>query len=147
MAFRIVVELIGDKKKMNKEELKKEAEEWIKKNSKEFITNPKCSPFDYAKAIYLAGAEPREKRIADLEATNKNISDECHKLVDSLEKKQNEVAELEAQIEKMKCCGNCKYYKFQNDVKYCTCTKDGKRNGKNYRSCEFITLEKWELRG
>ena len=35
---------------MTKEELEKEAEEWIRKNSKEFITNPKYSPFDYAKA-------------------------------------------------------------------------------------------------
>ena len=40
---------------MTKEELKREAKEWIRKNSKEFITNPKYSPFDYAEAIYLAG--------------------------------------------------------------------------------------------
>ena len=53
---------------MTKEELKREAEEWIRKNSKEFITNPKYSPFDYAEAIYLAGAEPREKHIAELES-------------------------------------------------------------------------------
>lgn len=52
---------------MTKEELKQEAKEWIAKNSKEFITNPKYSPFDYAEAIYLACAEPREKRIAELE--------------------------------------------------------------------------------
>lgn len=57
---------------MTKEELEKEAEEWIRKNSKEFITNPKYSPFDYAEAIYLAGAEPREKRIAELEAIARN---------------------------------------------------------------------------
>ena len=56
-----------------------------------------------------------------------------------------EIADLKAQIEKMKCCGNCKYYQFQNDAGYYTCIKDGKRNGKNYRSCEF-NLEKWEGR-
>lgn len=55
------------------------------------------------------------------------------------------VKELEAQIEQMKCCGNCKYYQFQNDARYYTCIKDGKRNGKYYRSCEF-NLEKWEGR-
>ena len=55
------------------------------------------------------------------------------------------IKQLETQIEKMKCCGNCKYYKFQNDAGYYTCTRDGKRNGKNYRSCEF-NLEKWEGR-
>ena len=57
---------------LGKSELKKEAKEWIRKNSKEFITNPKYSPFDYAEAIYLAGAEPREKRIAELEAIARN---------------------------------------------------------------------------
>ena len=57
---------------MTKEELKREAREWIRKNSKEFITNPKYSPFDYAEAIYLAVAEPREKRIAELEAIARN---------------------------------------------------------------------------
>ncbi len=36
-------------------------------------------------------------RIAELEATNKKISDECHKLVDTLEKKQNENKLLETQ--------------------------------------------------
>ena len=55
------------------------------------------------------------------------------------------IAKLEAQIEKMKCCGNCKNYQFQNDAGYYTCTRDGKCNGKNYRSCEF-NLEKWEGR-
>ncbi len=49
------------------------------------------------KQAYLAGAEPREKRITELEATNKKISDECHKLVDSLEKKQNKNELLETQ--------------------------------------------------
>ena len=42
-------------------------------------------------------------RVKELEATNKKISNECHKLVDSLEKKQKEIEELEAQIEKKKC--------------------------------------------
>lgn len=47
---------------------------------------------------YCDCAEPREKRIADLEVTNKKISDECHKLVDSLEKKQKEIAELNKKL-------------------------------------------------
>jgi hypothetical protein len=81
------------------------------------LINGCCFATPKEQDIYLAGAEPREKRIA----------------------------ELEAQIEKMKCCGNCKYYQFQNDARYYTCIKDGKRNGKYYRSCEF-NLEKWEGR-
>ena len=70
-----------------------------------------------------------EKRITELEAVNKRISDECHKLVGSLEKKQNEIAELigkvaflendlnnaKAQIEKMKCCENCNNFMHRID--------------------------------
>ena len=106
---------------MTKEELENEAREYVKQNYCEMCVmadDCKCGCIDcFTVQSYLAGAEPREKRIA----------------------------EFEAQIEKMKCCGNCKYYQFQNDAGYYTCTRDGKRNGKNYRSCEF-NLEKWEGR-
>jgi len=44
-------------------------------------------------------------KIEKLEATNKKISDECHKLVDSLEKKQNENAELKNRD----CWKSCEY--------------------------------------
>ena len=89
---------------MTKEELEKEAEGWRDERYLEDMGVRKP-----CKQAYLAGAEPREKRIEELEVTNKKISNECHKLVDSLEKKQKEIAELEAQIEKMKCCANCEY--------------------------------------
>lgn len=58
---------------------------------------------------------------------------------------QKQNGELTDKVKKMKCCGNCKYWQFQNDAGYYTCTRDGKRNGKNYRSCEF-DLEEWEWR-
>ena len=70
--FDVGTDCIQKAYELGKSELKKEAKEWIRKNSKEFITNPKYSPFDYAEAIYLAGAEPREKRIAELEAIARN---------------------------------------------------------------------------
>ena len=54
------------------------------------------------------------------------------------------IEELEAQIEKMKCCSNCKHYQYLNDAGYYTCIKDGKRNGRTYRSCKF-NFEKWEF--
>lgn len=62
------------------EELKKEAKEWIKDHSG-LIGSYEFVKYDYdsMQKAYLAGAEPREKRIAD----------------------------LEAQIEKMKCCEIC----------------------------------------
>ena len=97
------------------EELKKEAEDWIIKNSKEFITNPNYSPFDYAEATYLAGAEPREKQI---------LIDAEHIL--ALQKQNGEltdkVKELEAQIEKMKRyldCEYCEHYTQSYGCKNC----------------------------
>ena len=69
---------------MTKEELKQKAEEWIKDHSG-LCGSYMFVKYDYdsMQKAYLASAEPREKRIA----------------------------ELEAQIEKMKCCENCKRYK------------------------------------
>ena len=71
---------------MTKEELKQEAKEYAKpwKNSLAYVS---------IKDAYLAGAEPREKRIA----------------------------ELEAQIEKMKCCENCN--NFQHRINHRCNTK------------------------
>lgn len=48
-------------------------------------------------SIFIQGYRQSEKRITELESTNKKISDECHKLVDSLEKKQNKNELLETQ--------------------------------------------------
>ena len=75
---------------MTKEELKQEAYLFAK-NSKD-VQNFECG-FDIAFKSYLASAEPREKRIAELEAEN-------DRLCDSLETQDLKIAELEAQIEK-----------------------------------------------
>lgn len=82
---------------MTKEELEKEAEDYAEEN-KEVDWEGFDKNKEELKQAYLASAEPREKRIEELKTTNKRISDECHKLVDTLEKKQKEVAEFEAQL-------------------------------------------------
>lgn len=52
---------------MTKEELEKEAEEWLdERYLKDMGVRKPC------KEAYLAGAEPREKRIAELEAIARN---------------------------------------------------------------------------
>lgn len=83
---------------MNKDELRKEATTTVEWECTLMIDRPTFING------YITSAEPREKRIADLEkenaelkAANKKISDECHKLVDSFEKKQNENELLETQ--------------------------------------------------
>lgn len=79
---------------MIKDELEKEVKDlwWNDNNCSGALPTEKI--YDCG---YLARAEPREERIVELESTNKKISDECHKLVDSLEKKQNENELLETQ--------------------------------------------------
>ena len=156
------------------EELKKEAEEYADKHafrvpydgSNKFYDDV---DFKASKDGYLAGAEPREKRIADLEKENARLKEiNTHTLsrlnLDNGEliieneklKKENaelkddnkackfamamsekaekakdkKIEELEAQIEKMKCCGNCnKMFCGPEDKKEC---------GYNYKY--------WELR-
>ena len=82
---------------MTKEELEKEAEE----SSKEAfcIAHTHEDELIYRNG-YLAGAEPREKYIA----------------------------ELKAQIEKMKCCSNCKHSRTE------------------YEHCITNKHEKWEMK-
>ena len=67
---------------MTKEELKKEAIEWVKQKFPMLDLKQSDMSKIYEYEAYLAGAEPREKRIE----------------------------ELEAQIEKMKNCYNCAGY-------------------------------------
>ena len=75
---------------MDLNELKQEAKEYA-----DWFWGASPSMMKALANAYIKGAEPREKRIEELEATNKKISNECHKLVDSLEKKQKVIAELE----------------------------------------------------
>ena len=84
---------------MTKEELKQEAEEKAKKRTKGF----KCQ--DNCEKSYVMGAldfaEPREKRIEELE-TN------YHDLFVQFNQRIAEIEELQGQIEKMKNQWNCK---------------------------------------
>lgn len=72
---------------MNKEKLEKEAEEYARNTYEmcSYSNLPYASDRRAREQAFIAGAEPREKRIA----------------------------ELEAQIEKMKCCENCGWYYLQ----------------------------------
>lgn len=102
---------------MTKEELVNEAEEYVKQNYCEMCVmadDCKCGCIDcFTVQAYLAGVEPREKRIA----------------------------ELEAQIEKMKLCQNCKYESkdyMEIPCRNCIrCLGDIKRKGNS---------DKWEIK-
>ncbi len=145
---------------MSKEELEKEAKEYVCKRNplvtKEWFIDAfkkydKGEKVKYLKdceiaeyEAYLAGAEPREKQIEVLEellddcgdSINefrekiKSLGERCLQLQKDKGNLTDRVRELEAQIEKMKCCGNC--------ARFCECRSRGDVECKN--------RDKWELR-
>ena len=118
---------------MNKEELEKEAYEYFKSicgdYNEEYERTGKRHywvGFDIKNA-YLAGAEPREKQIQIDAEQIRALQKQNGELTDR-------VKELEAQIEKMKCCENC-----SKNGHICVAEEmQGKLCGKN--------KDKWELR-
>ena len=95
---------------MTKEKLKQEAEEWLCNNLHS------ASEEDFIKAM-VDIAEPREKQI-EIDAEQ----------IRALQKQNGEltdkVNDLEAQIEKMKCCYNCKH--SRTDYVHCITDKHEK---------------------
>jgi len=79
--------------------------------------------------IYLASAKESVKRIEELEQEN-------NRLLDVINNQDVKIAELEQQIEKMKCCANCSNYdrydracgrtKFSVIETLCDCTNNWK---------------------
>lgn len=130
---------------MTKEELKKEATEYAQKlGAKDFIAKPKEIVAYFG---YLAGAEPREKRNADLELKIKHLTRHLEPqamsaLLEQVEeevKQEQRVNELETQIEKMKCWSNCKNYQ--------ECLIELAEQGKGMNPAECcVNCKKWELR-
>lgn len=88
---------------MTKEILKQEVEEYFKNLDE-------CKTKEMMIDAYVTGAEPREKRIA----------------------------ELETQIEKMKCCENCKHHYWAGGADLCCRLRENECKDK-------IKLEKWEF--
>ena len=93
--FEEAEQFLKEIEKMNKEELKQEADE----SAKKFFGKPTdlvdLDNLRIFKNGYLASAEPREKRIVELEEEN-------NKLLDVISNYEVKVADLEKQIEKMK---------------------------------------------
>ena len=108
---------------MTKEELRKEAEEWlsITDNHLNDERTHFLSESEYAEQAYLAGAEPREKQIQIDAEQIRALQKQNGELTDK-------VRELEAQIEKMKCCYNCKHSRTE------------------YEHCRTDKHEKWEIK-
>ena len=133
---------------MTKDELQKEAYEWTEKNISIGISMYNPSIEMYCGKAYIESAEPREKEIKSLgerclqlQKDKGNLTDSVNNLEEKLanadyqlEGRDLEIKELKAQIEKMKCCGNC-----AKNGHICVAEEmQGKLCGKN--------KDKWELR-
>lgn len=105
-------------RRMTKEELEKEAELFIERNFVDFTVCEKDRFF--LMRTYLAGAEPREKQIDELKAQTKVLEQNLEDTEICENGLKNRIAELEAQIENMKCCGNeiIKALKESNDYEW-----------------------------
>lgn len=140
---------------MNREELKKEAQEQVNY----------CTPLYPESFIqgYLAGAEPREDKIADIKANCdlaiegrdikiKELEQELTVQKDLLQEETNlhlhaeeYIKSLEQQIEKMKCCGNCKY--SNQESAYSIVCKVGGVDKSDYINVDDNQVcDKWEIK-
>ena len=95
---------------MTKEELKQEADEYAEGMAKYYAsTHEDCIPSQFEKYLrnaYISSSEPREKQIQIDAEQIRALQKQNGELTDR-------VKELEAQIEKMKNCRNCKNEKIE----------------------------------
>ena len=110
---------------MTKEELKQEAEKSLDKRLGTYAYIRKQDCYTNYVDGYMDSAEPREKQIQIDAEQIRALQKQNGELVDK-------VKELEAQIEKMKCCFNCAKGNWGNRV---NCIKSG-----------CVNKDKWELR-
>ena len=59
---------------------------------------------------YRAGARSREERIKELEKSNENLVQQSMILLETQAKLELQINDLKLQIQKMKCCYNCKHF-------------------------------------
>ena len=113
---------------MNKEGLKQEAEEYADKTR---IKDENT---------YIGFPDERITEVQDYEGNRLDITERIVKTyMDSAEPREKRIAELETQIEKMKCCGNCRW-------EYpCSFCDDCKRlEGQIF--AETLTSDNWEMK-
>ena len=87
---------------MTEEQIKQKAEEYAKEN---YCDEVRAT----ARNAYLDCARLKEKRITELQQKN-------NKLLDVINNQDVKIADLEKQIEKMKCCQNCEIFTYHNSA-------------------------------
>ena len=94
---------MGDERKMNKEELTEKAEEYTKNLLKKLGI----------KEDMLLENQPKYLRQESMNFVALDVENVTDAYLASAEPREKRIAELEAQIEKMKCCENCGWYYLQ----------------------------------
>jgi hypothetical protein len=78
-------------------------------------------------------------------ACNRNRQQENNKLLDVINNQDVKIMELEQQIEKMKCCGNCKY--SNQESAYSIVCKVGGVDKSDYINVDDNQVcDKWEIK-
>ena len=120
---------------MTEEEM---AEEWIKEHSG-LIGSYKFVKYDYdsLKQAFLAGLKAENEELKD---KLNNLASVAEVRLANWQKYEKENAELKEQVEKMKCCQNCKFEDkdcIEEPCSVCSrCLGNTKRKGNS---------DKWEL--
>jgi hypothetical protein len=94
---------------MIEEELKQDAEKSLDKRLGTYAYIRKQDCYTNYVDGYIDGAEPREKRIKELEKDKQYLSDSLDKQIEATLKLDKENAELEAQNKELQCCANCRH--------------------------------------
>lgn len=89
-------------------------------------------------SILQQGFEIICKNLAELET-------EHNKLLDVINNQDVKIADLEKQIEKMKCCENCKYNSYWGNELHCNYGL--KEAIKEDKLVECKNMDKWEIKG
>ena len=87
-------------------------------------------------------AEMKEVKTDNIE----RLEDKMATLRYLLEGRDDEIAELEAQIEKMKVCSNCNHFNKESDIEYCQNCERQLVNSLDKLPREEIIKDEWELK-
>lgn len=87
----------------------------------------------------------KDKCIEELKKLSSNQAESLRVIMLEEEKKRKRIEELEQQIEKMKCCGNCKYSN-QESVYSIVCKVGGVDKSDYINIDDNQVCDKWEIK-
>ena len=109
-----------------KQKARKKALEWNDEKINGKYNRPPIANWACYEKGYIAGATEATE---ELQEENKDIQQSCENYYNEMRSYKNKVADLEKQIEKMKCCHNCNHFDLDVNFKpFCTNKKTNIEN-------------------